>query len=114
MPALVNSKVGSLRGTSGEDETTLWPRSAKNSRKPERTSERLFMGSGCKGPEKACHPGISARQNRQKTAQNPRETKGAPHSQGAPFAEESCRAANPETTFLRPYFLLGLRLAPTP
>jgi hypothetical protein len=30
MPALVNSRVGSLRGTSGEDGTTLWPRSAKN------------------------------------------------------------------------------------
>ena len=25
MPALVNSKVGSLRGTSGEDGTTAWP-----------------------------------------------------------------------------------------
>ena len=44
MPALVKSKVGSLRGTSGEDGTTVWPRSAKKSRNPERTSDRLFMG----------------------------------------------------------------------
>src|ERR1051325_4721035 len=44
MPALVNSRGGSCGGTSGEDETTVWPRSAKNCRKPERTSDRLFMG----------------------------------------------------------------------
>jgi hypothetical protein len=29
MPALVNISVGSLRGTSGEDGTTVWPLPAK-------------------------------------------------------------------------------------
>jgi len=29
MPALVNIKVGSLRGTSGDDGTTSWPFLAK-------------------------------------------------------------------------------------
>src|ERR1700722_2884419 len=33
MPALVNIRVGSLRGTSGEDDTISWPLSAKNLRK---------------------------------------------------------------------------------
>src|SRR5215831_5494733 len=33
MPALVNISVGSLRGTSGDDGTTSWPFSAKQSRK---------------------------------------------------------------------------------
>src|SRR5712692_7648219 len=33
MPALVNIRVGSLRGTSGEDGTTAWPFRAKKSRK---------------------------------------------------------------------------------
>src|SRR5579863_8308732 len=33
MPALVNIKVGSLRGTSGDDDTISWPLSAKNLRK---------------------------------------------------------------------------------
>src|SRR5271169_978418 len=32
MPALVNIKVGSLRGTSGDDGTISWPLSAKNLR----------------------------------------------------------------------------------
>src|SRR5215212_6368160 len=32
MPALVNIKVGSLRGTSGDDGTISWPFSAKKSR----------------------------------------------------------------------------------
>src|SRR6476660_4176669 len=43
MPALVNIKVGSLRGTSGEDGTTSWPFLAKNSRKVERTWLTLVM-----------------------------------------------------------------------
>src|SRR5580700_5018477 len=33
MPALVNIRVGSLRGTSGDDGTTVWPLRAKKSRK---------------------------------------------------------------------------------
>ena len=33
MPALVNIKVGSLRGTSGDDGTISWPFSAKKFRK---------------------------------------------------------------------------------
>jgi hypothetical protein len=32
MPALVNIKVGSLRGTSGDDGTISWPFSAKKSK----------------------------------------------------------------------------------
>src|SRR6476661_2867395 len=32
MPALVNIRVGSLRGTSGDDGTMAWPLSAKNLR----------------------------------------------------------------------------------
>jgi hypothetical protein len=43
MPALVNRRVGSLRGTSGEEGTMVWPRSAKKSRNPERTSARLVL-----------------------------------------------------------------------
>src|SRR3546814_18360417 len=39
MPELVNSRVGSLPGTSGADGTMVWPRAEKNSRKPRRTSE---------------------------------------------------------------------------
>src|SRR3546814_13945669 len=39
MPELVNSRVGSLPGTSGADGTMVWPRSAKNSRKTRRMSE---------------------------------------------------------------------------
>src|SRR5262245_62119687 len=38
MPALVNIKVGSLRGTSDEDATTSWPLRVKKSRKPLRIS----------------------------------------------------------------------------
>src|SRR5659263_465511 len=33
MPALVNIKVGSLRGTSGDDASTVWSLRAKKSRK---------------------------------------------------------------------------------
>src|SRR6478609_4314532 len=33
MPALVNISVGSLRGTSGEDATAVWPLRTKKSRK---------------------------------------------------------------------------------
>src|SRR5574340_380345 len=33
MPALVNSRVGSLPGTSGLEGTTVWPLEAKKSRK---------------------------------------------------------------------------------
>src|SRR4249919_1557491 len=36
MPALVNSNVGSLPGTSGLDGTTAWPLERKNSRKSDR------------------------------------------------------------------------------
>src|SRR6202789_4575246 len=43
MPALVNSRLGSLRGTSGEDGTTACCRSRKKSRKLARTSVRLCM-----------------------------------------------------------------------
>ena len=38
MPALVNMSVGSLRGTSELDGTTLWPFLAKNWRKFDRIS----------------------------------------------------------------------------
>src|SRR5579872_1000138 len=43
MPALVNSNVGSLRGTSGDDATTVCCRSRKKSRKEALTSARLVM-----------------------------------------------------------------------
>src|SRR3546814_827802 len=39
MPELVNSRVGSLPGTSGADGTMVWPRAEKNSRKSRRMSE---------------------------------------------------------------------------
>src|SRR3546814_6499319 len=39
MPELVNSRVGSLPGTSGADGTVVWPRAEKNSRKSRRMSE---------------------------------------------------------------------------
>src|SRR5579863_8740939 len=124
MPALVNSRVGSLRGTSGEDGTMVWPRSAKNSRNPERTSERLFMGSfvtalknlvthgfllasrsknrGRKRepePLKTKGARIHTGAHRRRREPEPHQkTRGAAHSQAAPLAEESYRAANPETT----------------
>src|SRR5690606_18401865 len=44
MPELVNSRVGSLAGTSGAEGTTAWPRAAKNSRKSLRISEVVFIG----------------------------------------------------------------------
>src|SRR3546814_16227543 len=39
MPELVNSRVGSLPGTSGADGTMVWPRAEKNSRTSRRMSE---------------------------------------------------------------------------
>jgi hypothetical protein len=47
MPALVNSSVGSLPGTSGDDATRLWPISSKKSRNASRTSALVifFMGN---------------------------------------------------------------------
>src|ERR1700723_1000660 len=45
MPALVNIKVGSLRGTSGDDGTISWPLSAKNLRKVDLISLTPLMGS---------------------------------------------------------------------
>jgi hypothetical protein len=43
MPALVNSRVGSLPGTSGLDGTTACPFERKNSRKSRRMSAVVFM-----------------------------------------------------------------------
>ena len=43
MPALVNSKVGSLRGTSGLDGTISWPFLAKKSRNAARISLVVCM-----------------------------------------------------------------------
>src|SRR6185503_7616675 len=43
MPALVNSSVGSLRGTSGLDATTSWPLRRKKSRKLARMSLPVLM-----------------------------------------------------------------------
>ncbi len=45
MPLLVNSSVGSLRGTSGEEGTTSWPSRAKKSRKVARMSLLLAMAA---------------------------------------------------------------------
>ena len=52
MPALVNIKVGSLRGTSGEDGTISWPFSAKKFRKVDLISltPLMFIQSGVLGP----------------------------------------------------------------
>jgi hypothetical protein len=44
MPAEVNIKVGSLRGTSGDDGTTSWPFLRKNSRKVDLTWLTVVMG----------------------------------------------------------------------
>src|SRR5579872_6040120 len=46
MPALVNIKVGSLRGTNGDEATMSWPLSAKNLRKVDLISLTPLM----KGP----------------------------------------------------------------
>src|SRR3546814_7971731 len=43
MPELVNSRVGSLAGTSDAEGTTAWPRAAKNSRKSLRIPEVVFI-----------------------------------------------------------------------
>src|SRR5205085_10956274 len=43
MPALVNSKVASLPGTSELDGTIVWPLEAKKSRKSLRISALVFM-----------------------------------------------------------------------
>jgi hypothetical protein len=45
MPALVNISVGSLRGTSGEERTTVWPLPSKKVRNFWRISE-AFMSRG--------------------------------------------------------------------
>src|SRR5437763_7246507 len=52
MPALVNIKVGSLRGTNGEDDTISWPFSAKKFRKVDLISltPLMFIQSGVLGP----------------------------------------------------------------
>src|SRR3954470_19107497 len=44
MPALVNSSVGSLAGTSELDATTAWPLVRKNSRNALRTSAAFMAG----------------------------------------------------------------------
>jgi hypothetical protein len=43
MPALVNISVGSFRGTSGPDGTTVWPFRAKYDRNRERISLTLLI-----------------------------------------------------------------------
>jgi hypothetical protein len=43
MPALVNIKVGSLRGTSGDDGTISWPFAAKKLRNVDLMSLTLLM-----------------------------------------------------------------------
>src|SRR5690606_16870964 len=44
MPELVNSRVGSLPGTSGADGTMVWPLEAKKSRKSRRMPAVLMSG----------------------------------------------------------------------
>src|SRR3990167_2462687 len=46
MPALVNSKVASLPGTSGLEGTISWPLARKNSRKSRRMSLLVLVMSG--------------------------------------------------------------------
>src|SRR3546814_13841963 len=46
MPELVNSKVGSLPGTSDAEGTIAWPRAAKKARKSLRITAVVFMGGG--------------------------------------------------------------------
>src|SRR4029079_7496248 len=61
MPALVNIRVGSLRGTSGLDGNTVWPSPSKKSRKPFRISltdaclldVMSGVGGPCRSPEGA-------------------------------------------------------------
>ena len=45
MPELTNSSVGSLAGTSDEDGTIVWPRSAKYWRNLLRISEAFISGA---------------------------------------------------------------------
>src|SRR5688572_26046744 len=45
MPALVNSRVGSSPGTTGELATTVWPWLSKYLRKVERISEAFIGGA---------------------------------------------------------------------
>src|SRR3954463_2255045 len=85
MPALVKSRVGSLRGTSGEDGTTAWPRWAKKSRNPVRTSLRLFMEPVVTGPKSLVTPA----KKRACVAQKQK----APLLRGTPSAEELDPAA---------------------
>src|SRR5690348_12003025 len=88
MPALVNSRVGSLRGTKGEDGTTLWPRSAKNSRNPLRTSERLFMGPVVTAPKNLVTPGFW----------HPRPQENGPEKDGAARADAPKNRGRPSFT----------------
>src|SRR5690606_41579631 len=47
MPELVNSRVGSLPGTSDAEGTTVWPRLLKNSRKSRRMSAVVGHAGAC-------------------------------------------------------------------
>src|SRR5262245_53463803 len=58
MPALVNIKVGSLRGTSGDDGTIVWSFRAKKSRKADLISLTPLI---CPSWESAPNPGDSPR-----------------------------------------------------
>jgi hypothetical protein len=61
MPALVNIRVGSLRGTSGEDGTISWPFSRKKFRKVDLISLTALMfiqsGVGRSSPQNGSLPG---------------------------------------------------------
>src|SRR5690606_9069677 len=79
MPELVNSRVGSLPGTSGADGTIVWPLPLKNSRKSLRMRAvvygvvgviwlRLADGSGRDGAWRARKDGKSTRKGYQSVA----------------------------------------------
>ncbi len=50
MPALVNSSVGSFSGTSADERTRSWPRSAKKSRKADRTWSAFMIRESYQKP----------------------------------------------------------------
>src|SRR5262245_47214427 len=64
MPALVNISVGSLRGTSGDDDTISWPLAAKKSRNFDLISltPLMFIQSKNGGPSGGDQP-LTLRRN---------------------------------------------------
>src|SRR4249919_2515593 len=102
MPALVNSSVGSLPGTSGLEGTMVWPRAAKKSRKSLRISALLFMAVGSAEEGRRNDGGSAASQHaggRRSNQSNPQPPRlpnrgaAAPHSKSSAPSGRAFRAA---------------------